>query len=56
LAYLDKELRHISWRKAGCEEREEMEEETRQAAAVLPSAEVLEKILRYETTLLRQLN
>lgn len=55
LAYLDKELRHISWRKADCEEREEMEEETRQTAAVLPSAEVLEKILRYEAALERQL-
>jgi hypothetical protein len=48
-------LRSISWTKSRCEEREEKEEEARQAAAVLPSMEVLEKILRYETKLERQL-
>ncbi|MGD1021014.1 MAG: hypothetical protein ABSA12_17035 [Verrucomicrobiia bacterium] len=36
-------------------EREEKEEEARQAAEVLPEAAVLDKILRYETTLERQL-
>ena len=35
--------------------REEAEEEARQAAAVLPSPEVLDKILRYETKLDRQI-
>jgi hypothetical protein len=54
-AFLDGELRSISWRKAKCEEREENAEEARQAAAVLPSMEVLEKILRYETKLERQM-
>ena len=37
------------------EEREDAEERARQTAAVLPSADVLEKILRYETFLERQL-
>jgi len=55
LAYIDRELRIISWRKSDCEEHEEKEEEARQAAAVLPSPEVLDKILRYETKLERQL-
>jgi hypothetical protein len=35
--------------------REENAEKSRQAAAVLPSAETLEKILRYETKLGRQM-
>lgn len=56
LAYLDKRLRHISWRKLDCEEREKMEEDARQAAAVLPSPEVLERLMRYETMLNRQLH
>jgi hypothetical protein len=55
LAYIDRKLRFISWDKSDCEEREEKEEEARQAAAVLPSLEVLDKILRYETKLERQL-
>jgi hypothetical protein len=38
-----------------CEEREENEEDARQAAEVLPSPEVLDKILRYEGTMERQL-
>ncbi len=36
-------------------EREDKEETAQQAANVLPSAEVLDKILRYETALDRQL-
>ena len=55
LAYLNKELRLLEWREADCEEREEHAEQARQAAAVLPSLEVLEKILRYETKLERQM-
>jgi len=55
LAYIDRELRFISWVKSGCQEREKVEEEARQAAAVLPSMEVLEKFLRYETKLERML-
>ena len=55
LASLNRELRCLAWRKSDCAEREEQEEAARQAAAVLPSMEVLEKILRYETKLERQL-
>ncbi len=56
LAYLDEKLRLISWSKSKCEEREKMEEEARQMAAVLPPMKVLDKILRYETQLKRQLS
>lgn len=45
----------LAWQESKCEEREQAEEESRQAAAVLPSGEVLDKILRYETKLERQL-
>ena len=55
LAFLDKELSLLMMRKTACETREDAEEEARQAAAVLPSPEVLDKIMRYETTLQRQL-
>jgi hypothetical protein len=55
LAYLNKELALISWEKSDCEEREKKEEEAHQAAAGLPSPEVLEKIMRYETKLERQM-
>ncbi|MEQ1852511.1 MAG: hypothetical protein ABMA01_13085, partial [Chthoniobacteraceae bacterium] len=37
------------------EDEEEHEEHARQAAAVLPAAETLEKIARYETKLERQM-
>jgi hypothetical protein len=36
-------------------DEEDSEEDARQAAAVLPSAETLDKILRYETKLERQM-
>jgi hypothetical protein len=55
LACIDRKLRFISWEKSDCEEREKKEEEARQAAAVLPSPEVLDKIMRYVTKLERQL-
>ena len=55
LACLDRQLRSISWAKSDCEEHEEKEEEARQAAAGLPSTEVLDKIMRYVTKLERQL-
>ncbi|HTS17482.1 MAG TPA: hypothetical protein VMP11_07910 [Verrucomicrobiae bacterium] len=38
-----------------CEKREENEEDARQSAEVLPSPEALDKILRYEGTMERQL-
>jgi hypothetical protein len=54
LAYLDRQLSFIAWEKSDCEEHETKEEEARQAAAVLPSPEVLDKIIRYATMLERQ--
>jgi len=55
LAYLNREISAISWKETQCEEREELEEQARQAAAVLPAEATLDKILRYETALERQL-
>ena len=54
LKYLDQQIRDIGLWMDQREEREDAEERARQSAAVLPSAEVLEKILRYETALERQ--
>ena len=45
----------LRWLQNRCAKREAAEEEARQAAAVLPSPEVLDKILRYETKLERQM-
>ncbi|MGB7748771.1 MAG: hypothetical protein WBN75_15965 [Verrucomicrobiia bacterium] len=42
LTYLDRKLGFIAWEKSECEEHETKEEEARQAAAVLPSPEVLD--------------
>jgi hypothetical protein len=55
LAYLDKELNALETQKHACEAREAQEERSRQAASVLPSQPVLEKIIRYESKLERQL-
>lgn len=55
LRAIDLKLERLESRKAHCAEREAAEEAARQAAAVLPSPEVLDKIMRYETTLQRQL-
>ena len=55
LAYIDGKLNFISWDITECEEHEAKEEEARQAAAVLPAPEVLDKIIRYSTMLDRQL-
>jgi hypothetical protein len=55
IAKLNQELNRIHWRRTHCEEREEQEEKARQAAALLPSVEVLDKIQRYETKLERQI-
>jgi hypothetical protein len=54
LKYLDRQIRDMGFCMDRREEREDAEEQARQAAAVLPSTEVLEKILRYETALERQ--
>jgi hypothetical protein len=55
LRAIDRMLEQYDWQKQRCSDREEAEESARQAAAVLPSADTLDKILRYETTLERQL-
>ena len=55
LEYLDQELKNLRERIIQFTERESMEEQARQEAAVLPSAQTLDKILRYETALDRQL-
>ena len=56
LKYLDRKIRDLGFLQERREHREDAEEHARQAAAVLPSAATLDKILRYETALLRQLN
>ncbi len=53
--YLNRKIREFEFCMDLRQEREDAEEQARQTAAVLPSAEVLEKILRYETALGRQL-
>jgi hypothetical protein len=55
LTFLDRKLRGIELLLEICDEEENREEETRQAAAVLPSGATLDKILRYETKLERQI-
>jgi len=49
-------MRGCEFYRRECKEREEKAEEARQAADVLPSSDVLDKILRYETALDRQLS
>ena len=56
LSQLDRKLRDLEWVMDDCRQRERAEEQAHQLAAVLPSEETLDKILRYETALLRQLN
>ena len=55
LKTIDEMLRRHEWEQRDAFAREDAEEAARQAAAVLPSADTLDKILRYETTLDRQL-
>jgi len=55
LTAIDRQLNHYDWQQREATEREEAEESAHQAAAHLPSAQTLDKILRYETTLERQL-
>jgi hypothetical protein len=55
LAYVNKELSIRLRQRSECAKREMMEEAALQAAEVLPSAETLEKIQRYETKLERQM-
>lgn len=56
LAFLDEELNRVMQDKARCVERDENAEKARGAASLMPSTGALERILRYETALERQLN
>jgi hypothetical protein len=53
--FLDGESHFLAGQMIDCDERESNAEVARQAATVLPSIEVLEKIMRYETKLERQM-
>jgi hypothetical protein len=55
LDYIERELSWCRFYMQKRKEREGKEEEAQQAADVLPSSDVLDKILRYETALDRQL-
>jgi hypothetical protein len=55
LSYIEMKLAEYEELSGLCEEREDKEDTARQAANVLPSAAVLDKILRYENALERQL-
>jgi hypothetical protein len=55
VAYIERELNLYRQLRGERQEREEKEEAARQAADVLPGPAVLDKIMRYETTLERQL-
>jgi predicted transcriptional regulator len=52
--FLDGESDFLAGQMVVCVEREENAEEARQAAAVLPSMEVVDKLMRYEAQLVRQ--
>jgi hypothetical protein len=56
LEYLKENMELLALQEAQCQEQESPEEIARQAAAVLPNAEVLQKIIRYESMLNRQLH
>jgi hypothetical protein len=55
LAYLNRKMSYIGREMDRCEEREDMEEQARLAADILLSAETLDKLIRYETTLQKKL-
>lgn len=55
LAFLDRKMNDLRLSRDRCVEDEEQEEDSMQAAAILPSGDVLDKILRYETKLERQM-
>ena len=55
LAFLDRKPWNISWDEKMCEEHERNAEQAHQAADVLPPPKVLDKFMRYETKLERQL-
>jgi hypothetical protein len=55
LRAIDLKLESLQLRLDDCQKREEAEEAARQASDVLPKQPMLDKIMRYETTLNRQL-
>jgi hypothetical protein len=55
LAHIDDVIAVLSLDIARCEEREKKAEEAQRAAALLPAPDVLDKIMRYESRLKRQL-
>lgn len=56
LKFLSRKLENAWWRKLEFEDQDAKEEASRQAAAVLPRMDVVEKIIRYETKLERQMH
>jgi hypothetical protein len=56
LEYLKENMELLTMQEAQCQEQESPEETARRAAAILPSAAVLQKIIRYESMLNRQLH
>jgi hypothetical protein len=56
LALLDRKLRLTTWRKEECDDHDRNQAEAQQAVAALPDADTLDKILRYETKLERQMH
>jgi len=55
LDLIDELIEHYEGKREACKQRERVEEEARQAAAVLPAEATLGKIMRYESALERQL-
>jgi predicted nucleic acid-binding Zn-ribbon protein len=55
LAFINRKLGIISWEEEKCELRENTDEQSHQAADVLPSANTLEKLLKYESALQKKL-
>ena len=55
LAFIDRNLSLISINLQSCEEHENHAEQARQAAEVMPPPTVMDKLMRYETKLERQL-
>ncbi len=55
LDYMDEWLEGCRYRRLALEQQEQKEEEAQRTAALLPPAEVVEKLVRYETALDRQL-
>ena len=55
LSFIDRKWRLISWNQEICEEHERNAEQAHQAADVLPPPTVLDRMMRYETKLERQI-